>query len=136
MAALTFVDTNVFAYAYDRGAGAKCTRAREVLQGIDRAVVSTQVLLEFYAVLTRKLGVEASTARDAVEGLLGFEVVATDARAVMDAIELSIDHGISHWDALVVLAAARSGCQTLLTEDLNHGQVIEGVRVVDPFAVH
>lgn len=134
MAALTFIDTNVFAYAYDEGAGDKCARAREVLRGLDRVVVSTQVLMELYAVLTRKLGIDAATACDAVEGLLEFEVTTPDANAVRQALRLSIEHNLSHWDALVVLAAARSGCDILLTEDLNDGQIIEGVRIVNPFA--
>jgi predicted nucleic acid-binding protein len=65
---------------------------------------------------------------------MDLEVVPTDERLVSDGLRLSVDSNISHWDALIVVAASRAGCDTLLTEDLSHGQVIEGVRIVNPFA--
>ena len=133
MATLTFVDTNVLAYAYDADSGDKGERAREVLADIDGAVVSTQVVLEFFAVLTRKLGLTRDAAEEATESLMELEVVATDARLVREGLRISRDHDISHWDAMIIAAAAASGCEVLLTEDLNDGQVIEGVRVVNPF---
>ena len=133
MAALTFVDTNVLAYAYDADSGEKGERAREVLADIDGAVVSTQVVLEFFAVLTRKLGLTRDAAEEATESLMELEVVATDARLVREGLRISRDRDISHWDGLIIAAAAASGCEVLLTEDLNDGQVIEGVRVVNPF---
>lgn len=133
MAALTFVDTNVLAYAYDADSGEKGERAREVLADIDGAVVSTQVVLEFFAVLTRKLGLTRDAAEEATESLMELEVVATDARLVREGLRISRDRAISHWDGMIIAAAAASGCEVLLTEDLNDGQVIEGVRVVNPF---
>ena len=133
MATLTFVDTNVLAYAYDADSGDKGERAREVLAHIDGAVVSTQVVLELFAVLTRKLGLTRDAAEEATESLMELEVVATDARLVREGLRISRDHDISHWDAMIIAAAAASGCEVLLTEDLNDGQVIEGVRVVNPF---
>jgi predicted nucleic acid-binding protein len=133
LAALTFVDTNVLAYAYDADSGEKGERAREVLAEIDGAVVSTQVLLELFAVLTRKLGLTREVAEEATESLMDLEVVATDARLVREGLRISRDHDISHWDGMIIAAAAASGCEVLLTEDLNDGQVIEGVRVVNPF---
>lgn len=133
MVALTFVDTNVLAYAYDADSGDKGERAREVLGDIDGAVVSTQVVLELFAVLTRKLGLTRDAAEEATESLMELEVVATDARLVREGLRISREHDISHWDAMILAAAAASGCDVLLTEDLNDGQVIEGVRVVNPF---
>lgn len=133
MATLTFVDTNVLAYAYDADSGDKGERAREVLADIDGAVVSTQVVLELFAVLTRKLGLTRAAADEATESLMELEVVATDARLVREGLRISREHDISHWDAMIIAAAAASGCDVLLTEDLNDGQVIEGVRVVNPF---
>lgn len=133
MAALTFIDTNVLAYAYDADSGDKGSLAREVLGEIDGAVISTQVMLELFAVLTRKLGLDRAAAEDAIESLMGLEVVATDTRLVREGLRISREHDISHWDAMIVAAAATSGCEALLTEDLNDGQVIEGVRVVNPF---
>ena len=134
MASLTFIDTNVLAYAYDGDSPAKREIARRVLNDLGGAVISTQVLLELYAVLTRKLGLPQETAYQAVDALMDLEVVSTDERLVSDGLRLSVDSNISHWDALIVVAASRAGCDTLLTEDLSHGQVIEGVRIVNPFA--
>lgn len=133
MAALTFIDTNVLAYAYDADSGEKGERAREILGEVDGAVVSTQVLLELFAVLTRKLELTRDAAEEAVESLMGLEVVPTDARLVREGLRISRDHDLSHWDAMIVAAAATSGCEVLLTEDLNDGQVIEGVRIANPF---
>jgi predicted nucleic acid-binding protein len=134
LASLTFIDTNVLAYAYDGDSPAKREIARRVLNDLGGAVISTQVLLELYAVLTRKLGLPQETAYQAVDALMDLEVVPTDERLVSDGLRLSVDSNISHWDALIVVAASRAGCDTLLTEDLSHGQVIEGVRIVNPFA--
>ena len=134
MASLTFIDTNVLAYAYDGDSPAKREIARRVLNDLGGAVISTQVLLELYAVLTRKLGLPQETAYQAVDALMDLDVVPTDARLVSDGLRLSVDSNISHWDALIVVAAVRAGCDTLLTEDLSHGQVIEGIRIVNPFA--
>ena len=133
MAALTFVDTNVLAYAYDADSGHKGEQARELLAQIEGAVVSTQVVLELFAVLTRKLGLTREAADEAIESLMNLEVVATDVRLVREGIRISRDHDISHWDAMIIAAAATSGCDVLVTEDLNDGQIIEGVRVVNPF---
>lgn len=135
MVTLTFVDTNVLAYAYDADSGDKGERAREVLAEIEGAVVSTQVVLELFTVLTRKLGLTREAAEEATESLMDLEVVATDARLVREGLRISRAHDISYWDAMIIAAAAASGCEVLLTEDLNDGQVIERVRVVNPFHV-
>ena len=91
------------------------------------------MLLELFAVLTRKLELTRDAAEEAVESLMGLEVVPTDARLVREGLRISRDHDLSHWDAMIVAAAATSGCEVLLTEDLNDGQVIEGVRIANPF---
>lgn len=133
MASLTFIDTNVFAYAYDSSAEAKRERAVEVLSTIEHGVVSTQVLMELYSVLTRKLHITPSQAREAIAEIGGLRVVPIDRYLVLRALELAGAYQISHWDALIVLAAATSGCDVVLTEDLRSGAVLEGVRVHNPF---
>lgn len=130
---LTFIDTNVVAYAYDADSGDKGELAREALGAIDSAVVSTQVALELYAVLTRKLGLDREAAEAAVDALMGLEVVATDARLVREGLRISREHDLSHGDAMIIAAAVSSGCDVLLTESLNDGQFIEGLRVKNPF---
>ncbi len=90
---------------------------------------------EFFSVVTSRLAVPLSPndALAALDDLRTGAVVGTDAGLVRDAAELSITGQLSIWDALVVSAAQRSRCTQLMTEDLNAGQTIEGVLVVNPF---
>jgi predicted nucleic acid-binding protein len=136
MNARFFIDTNVLVYADDLDAGAKNTLARALLAEALQAgtgVLSTQVLQEFFVVSTRKLRVPAEVAHRKVELLSNLEVVRIDVEAVLAAIDLHRLHSVSFWDALIVQAAANAGCTRLLSEDLQHGRVLAGVRVENPF---
>lgn len=131
-----FVDTNVVVYAHDHGAGDKRRRAQEVLtEHAGELVVSTQVLTEFYWVVTRKLSppLPDTKAAQATEQLATLPVVGTHAGLVLAAIATASAEGLALWDALIVEAASRAGCDLLLTEDLSHGEVIRGVRIHNPF---
>jgi len=134
-----FVDTNVLIYAYDRDARERHEIARDRLARVWRersGCISTQVLQEFYVNVTRKLArpITPSEARRCVRDLKAWRVVEVDVDDVIAASEIAERHVLSFWDALIVRAAVRAGARTLLTEDLNAGQVIEGVRVENPFA--
>jgi predicted nucleic acid-binding protein len=131
-----FLDTNVLVYADDLDAGDKRARARHVLEEAittQSGVLSTQVLQEYFVVATRKLGVDPAVARRKVELFATLDVVRVDVDRILGAIDLHRLHALSFWDALVVRCAAAAGCSRLLTEDLQHGLVIDGVRVEDPF---
>ena len=131
-----FFDTNVLVYADDRGAGKKTFVAQALIADAlraNRGVVSTQVLQEFFVITTRKLGVPSEAARRKVELLARFDVVPVQLELILGGIDLHRLHGLSFWDALIVRAASTAGCARLLTEDLQHGQVIDGVRVENPF---
>ncbi len=131
-----FIDTNIFLYADDEDAGKKQQVARSLLvalMGSGQAVVSTQVLQEFFVVATRKLGLAPELARERVENLARLDVVLLRPELVLSAIDLHRLRALSFWDALVVRAAAVSGCTRLVSEDLQHGQVIDGVRIENPF---
>lgn len=97
-------------------------------------VLSTQVLAEFYAVVTRKLPqpLAPAAARALATQMATFAVVSVDAPLVLSAIEASSAWGISVWDALIVRAAEIAGCSILLSEDLADGQAYGSVRVVNP----
>jgi len=131
-----FIDTNILVYANDASSGAKRDTARSL---IARALetrtgcLSTQVLQEFFVTVTRKAGVTPENARTQILILGQLETVIADEEMIVQAVDLHIIHHISFWDALIVRAARSAGCGTLLTEDLQHGQVIEGVRVENPF---
>lgn len=136
MSVRSFLDTNVLAYADDRGAPAKQRRAVELVAEHRRAgtgVVSLQVLQEYFVTATRKLGVDPAVARRKVELLAELDVVVPDVGDVLGAIDLHRLHGVSFWDALVIRAAKQAGCGVLLTEDLQDGREFDGVRIVDPF---
>ncbi|MGH2848879.1 MAG: PIN domain-containing protein [Thermoleophilaceae bacterium] len=132
-----FVDTNVVVYAYDRADEVKRQLARSILADVaEPLVVSTQVLAEFYWVATRKLSAPLSEAEAAegVAALAELVVVSTDSELVVTAIELARAHQIASWDALIVRAAQRAGCERLLSEDLQDGAEFGSVQVENPFA--
>jgi predicted nucleic acid-binding protein len=133
-----FVDTNVWVYAVDTADPAKRERALKAIepaQGRD-VVVSTQVLAEFYAVVTRKLSVPVppDEAEAMVHQLLALPVVAVDASLVATAIAGSREWQISIWDALIIRAAEVAGCRRVLSEDLADGRTYGSIVVENPFA--
>lgn len=136
MSRRVFVDTNILIYAVDASAGRRCDVARELLrvpQSAQRKVISTQVLQEFYSIAVRKLGTSPLQAKDLTEGWLGLDVVVVDVETIRAAMNCAALQQIAFWDAVIVSAADRASCPVLLTEDLNHGQVISGVRIENPF---
>ena len=138
MSARVFLDTNVLAYLLDAAEPKKQARARRVLEtelADLELVVSTQVLQELYVCLTRGRAPIATpeVAERAVRDAAAFTVIQVDVPLVLSAIAESQRSQLSFWDALVVRAAVSAGCTRLLTEDLSHGQVFDGVRVENPF---
>jgi len=137
MSGLVFFDTNVLIYTDDGSSRAKRDRAIAVVAQHLRegtAVVSLQVLQEYFVVATRKLGLAPETAQRKVEILSRARVVRFEPADVIAAIELHRLTRISFWDALIVHAARSAGVATLYSEDLQPGSVVGGVRVVNPFA--
>jgi predicted nucleic acid-binding protein len=131
-----FVDTNIFVYADDGAARHKGVRARTVLTELirtRRAVVSTQIMQEYFAAATRKLGLSPERARVRVERLNRLDVVIVRPELILGAIDLCRLHPLSFWDALVVRSASAAGCGRLLSEDMQDGQTVDGVRIVNPF---
>ena len=98
-------------------------------------MVSTQVLSELYWTVTRKLDppLAPETTLEATTELGALAVVTVDRELVLGAIRTAQRHQLALWDALIVEAAARGGCDRLLTEDLGDGRVIRGVRIENPF---
>ncbi|MEW5853855.1 MAG: PIN domain-containing protein [Myxococcota bacterium] len=139
MTARVFVDTNVLAYAQDLRDAVKQQRAHEWVTSLWRqrnGRVSAQVLNELYVTLTQRFrpGMRKEEARDFVRELMTWSPVPVDAVLVERAWSLQDRFSLSFWDALIVAAAHASGCTHLLSEDLQDGQDMEGVVVVNPFA--
>jgi predicted nucleic acid-binding protein len=132
----TFFDTNVLAYTDDLEAPEKQKNALDILVEHTRwqtGVVSPQVLQEYFTTVTRKYHVDPGVARQKVELFAAFDVVETGVADILAAIDLHRLHKIAFWDALVLHSAKKAGCRVLLSEDMQHGQVIDGVRIVNPF---
>ena len=139
MTAPVFVDTNVLVYRLDNTDPAKQSRADEWLSTLaqERAArVSYQVLQELFVTLTRKVqpATADEEARQIVRDLASWQPVRMDLAIMERAWVNQQQYLLSWWDALIVAAAQSSGCVALLTEDLQHGQALGEVRVVNPFA--
>ncbi len=133
-----FLDTNVLAYQFDAGEPLKQQRVRELVTDTTHTfVVSTQVLLELFVVITRKLQppISQEAALRALVGLTRLHVGPADARLVLRAASTAGKHKLSVWDAMIVEAAAEAGCEEIWTEDLAAGSTLRGVRIVNPLAV-
>jgi predicted nucleic acid-binding protein len=133
----TFVDTNILVYADDADAGSKQKRAESVLVALiasGDAVISTQVLQEYFNAATRKLGHTPERARKRVVAFAKLDVVLIRPEIVLEAIDLHRMHQMSIWDALILRCAAVAGCSRVLSEDMQHGQIVDGVRIENPFA--
>jgi len=136
MAGRSFLDSNVLIYTDDASSPAKQRAALELIARCRRrrdGVVSLQVLEEYFAISTRKLGVDAAIARRKVELFSQLALVATRLEDVLAAIDLHRLHQFSFWDALVIRSALQAGCSRLYSEDLQHGRRIDGVEIVNPF---
>jgi predicted nucleic acid-binding protein len=134
-----FVDTNVLVYAYDTSAGAKATRARELVAGLWRSgqgCISLQVLQELFVTITRKVAkpMPATGAASLVEDLSQWTLHEPVRADVLAAIELHRQKRISLWDALILQSARQLRCRTIWSEDLNAGQAFGAIRVRNPFA--
>jgi predicted nucleic acid-binding protein len=133
----SFLDSNVFVYADDHRYPDKQARAADLFaraRASGLGVVSTQVMQEYFSVVTSKVHVPAEIARRRIELMAGLDVVQIDPNLILAAIDLHRLHPLSIWDALIVQAATSAGCRELLTEDLATGSRIAGVAIVNPFA--
>src|SRR5271167_3694682 len=138
MTANVFVDANVLIYAVDTGDPFKqriAQRWRSELWRRRAGRVSYQVLQEYYASVTRKWARAQQQARDEVLDLLSWQPVTIDFVLLDIAWKVQDRHHLSFRDALIVAAANAASCKYLLTEDLQNGQRIEGVTVVNPFSL-
>ena len=136
MTARSFLDTHIAVYAIDADAGPKRAIAMALLADGLRSrmgVISTQVLQEYCNTATRKLGVPALHARRTMEQLARLEIVQVKPTLIFEAVDCHRLNGVSFWDALIIRAAVAAGCSILYSEDLGHGQVIDGVRIENPF---
>jgi predicted nucleic acid-binding protein len=132
MSADRFFDTNVLVYANIQG-DYRTAIARQLL--LDGGVIGVQVLNEFASVARAKLGFTWAEVQEAIENIV---ILCPNPRPLsieihLRALGISRKYGFSIWDGLIVAAAAEARCSKLMTEDLQHGQVVEGVQIENPF---
>lgn len=131
-----FVDTNVLLYQVDASETVKRARAHSWMDALWEAgagALSWQVLHEFYVNATKKLSSSTSYARRVVELFTQWQPVDTTYALIQRAWYWGDKAGLSYWDALIVAAAERRGCQWLLSEDFQAGQKLGSIIVVNPF---
>ena len=133
-----FVDTNIMIYAHDLDAGAKHIGARTIMETLwqqQTGVLSTQVLQEFYVNVTRKIAnpLPRAKARGIVENYLAWHIETNSPEAILISSEIEERYMLSFWDALIITAARNAQADKILTEDLNSGQIIEGILIENPF---
>ncbi len=134
-----FIDSNVLIYAYNEAEPQKKPVASELIASLlenRNAVVSVQVLGEFFRVVTRRIprpiSIEQATA--VIDLICSLQVLDIDMAMVRRAIATHSRYGTTYWDSLIIAAAERAGCSTILSEDYNSGQSYHGILAVNPFA--
>ena len=134
-----FLDTNVIVYSFDSDAQAKRDRSRALITAALQnhgAIISYQVAQEFLNVATRKFASpmtegQASDYLNAV--LMPLCVVWPSQSLYASALQIQEETGFSFYDSLIVVGALEASCKRLLTEDLQDGQVVRGLKIVNPF---
>ncbi len=133
----TFIDTNIIVYANDARDKDKQAIAIEVVKHHIEAhtgVISTQVLQEYAHVALNRLHQKQNVVLRQLILLETLEVIQQTPALIRRAVELKAAYQINFWDACIIGAAENSGCKTILSEDLNHGQFYSGIRLENPFA--
>lgn len=135
---LQFIDTNILVYAHDKYAGEKYERAEKLIEALwesGNGCISIQVLQEFYTTVTTKIKnpLKSEIATEIISAISTWRVYSPEAKDVLRAIDIQRKNQIAFWDAMIIFSAARLGCRVIWSEDLNDGQVYEGVKVSNPF---
>lgn len=133
-----FLDTNVLFYAYDVDSGEKHVRAGRIVESCfdsGRGRLSVQVIQEFAANLWRSIPAKtrASAVPEILNPYLTWKIDSPAPVDVLEAIRISGRYTLSFWDAMIVRSAKSAGAEWLLTEDMQHGQKIDGVKIYNPF---
>lgn len=132
-----FLDTNLIVYTCDESEPLKQKENIEFLNQIhekSQPVISTQTLGEFFNVAVRKLSLSKQDAMTETKRLASsFPVYEITVENVSHAMKISNEIQYSYWDSLILAMAIDTGCSILYSEDLNSGQEIEGLKIVNPF---
>lgn len=137
MATRSFIDTNVLVYAEASDAPLKQRAALALLKGLyeeSLGVLSTQVLQEYCNVALKKLKLPTQYVRSQLDLYEQYEVVQVTPAIIHAGLDLHQTRSVSFFDAIVLASAHASGCNVIWTEDMNAGEVVNGVIISNPFA--
>ncbi len=134
----TFIDTNIIIYAYDVTAGEKHKTAGIILADLWNSglgVISTQVLQEFFVNVVQKIPkpIDKRQAQKIVRDFLKWHVVVNTGDSIIEAIDICLKYEYSFWDSMIIEAAIKGDAAILISEDLQDGQVVDGVTIKNPF---
>ncbi|MCD6389409.1 MAG: PIN domain-containing protein [Desulfobulbaceae bacterium] len=140
MSGKCFVDTNVLVYFRDASEQEKQPQAARWLRYLwkkESGRVSFQVLNEYYVVVTQRLqpGLSYGEARADIRNLLAWRPVTVGKKIIEQGWQIQDRFGFSWWDSLIIAAAIHAECHYLISEDMQHEQVIEGTTIINPFQV-
>lgn len=132
-----FLDTNILLYSISRDPAESFKRDRAIaLLDDDSSTLSIQVLQEFYVQATRASRADAIShelAAGLIEAWSRFRIQNMDLAVLKAALRIRQTRGFSFWDSAILAAALALGCDRVYTEDLTHGQMVDGLTVIDPF---
>ena len=132
-----FLDSNILVYCFDTNSPNKQDVAQKIVKKLvdsKNGQLSTQSLQEFFNVITRKLNCTKENAKQSVEYFsAAFPVHCNTVKDILTAISISIKTQFSFYDSLIVAAAKAENCDIVYSEDLNNGQEIDGIKIVNPF---
>lgn len=137
MAARSFIDTNVLIYAEASDAPAKQRAALALLKQLFEStdgVLSTQVLQEYCNVALKRLKLPTQHIRAQLDLYEQFEVVQVTPAVIRAGLDLHQTRSVAFYDALIMASAQLAGCSVLFSEDMNAGETMTGVRIINPFA--
>jgi predicted nucleic acid-binding protein len=132
-----FLDTNILLYSISRDPAETAKRERAIaLLERDDGALSVQVLQEFYVQATRPTRPDPlphEIAAGLINSWTRFRVQEITLSILTWALEIKAAHGFSYWDSAIIAAARALGCRELFSEDMTHGQEVEGIIIVNPF---
>lgn len=136
----SFLDTNIFVYAFDGKTPSKAKKARELIQqtvDTGQGIVSYQVVQEFFNVALRRFS-QPLTPAEAEQYLITvfrpLLAIHSSPALYVEALRLTARHRLPWYDSIIVAAALEGNCDTLYSEDFQHGREIEGLRIENPFS--
>lgn len=135
---LQFIDTNILVYSHDISAGEKNLKAKSLLTDLwnsRKGCLSIQVLQEFYVTVTKKVAapVNSEFAAQIISDLSCWKIHAPKVNDILNAIDIKQRFCLSFWDSLIIVSAKKLNCEIIWSEDLNSGQVFDGIKVMNPF---